>query len=85
MGGGGKAVYFILYMGIPQYQQKKSAMLVKTNAMQNLLKLLSIIHKAQEDGFRKQSLEREFKWRKSILVMKKCVKDDQFLGDALYN
>lgn len=79
------AVYFILYMGASQHQQKKQAMPVKTNAIENLLKLLSVIYKAQEEGFRKQSLEREFKLLRSILVMKKCVKDDQLLGDALYN
>lgn len=55
------ALYFILYMGVSQYQQKKSAMLVKNNAIEKLLKLLSVIHKAQEEGFRKQSTEREFK------------------------
>lgn len=79
------AVYFILYMGVSQYQQKKTVILVKTNAIDNLLKLLSDIHKAQEEGFRKQILEREFKLLRTILVIKKCAKNEQLLGDALYN
>lgn len=41
-------MYFILYMGVSQYQQKKSAMLVKSNVIENLLKFPSVIHKAQE-------------------------------------
>lgn len=81
--GGWQCILF--YMGVSQYQQKKSAMLVKTNAIENLLKLLSVIQKAQEEGLREQSLERKFKLLRSILVMKKCAKNEQLLGDALYN